>query len=802
MDERERSIIAAHEVGHAICGKVHGDKRKVEEISLFAHGEALGVTVSSQEDNDLPSESDLRARLVALMGGRAAEELLFHEVTGGASNDFEKANQIATTMVTQWGMGRDPEATDGGIVRPRLALVPRPDRRAVAAVRGPGRGDAGDPGDPRRRLRRGAAATLVAHIEHAAPARRLPRRARAGRRRHVRRAVRRPAGRREGRRRVARRRRRGRATGATSWTSRRGGSARRSSPRPCRSRPWRARPRSRRLRTAVAVERGRDLPGGGARGAAGRDLVGRDRVRRVDRGTSRGAGPRRDARRAGRRRRRSVASPQRSSPDRALAAGPSSARPARPPPACSVARSAGSAPASWRPTGSSARTTCAPRVPSGGATRSLPRALTKRYPGGVTALDGLTVDIEPGIVGLVGSNGAGKSTLIKILLGLHRPDERLGDGLRPRRRGRRAPTSASSSATCPSTTACRRTASATDVVSHLAQMSGLPRTAARERTAEVLRHVGPVRGALPGDRRLLDRDEAAGQARPGARPRPAAAAPRRADERPRPGRPRRDARADPPNRHASSGSRSSSPRTSSARSSGSATTSSRSRAASSCGRRRSASFTERTGTLAVEVEDGSDALAARLAAAGLSTIVDGRAVLIASSTSGRTTSSATRSRTSACRSSGSSSGGTASRTCSATRRTDGARRRCHRRSGASAAARARRRRPGRRHDRTRCPSTARPARSTTSAIAATTGPRLGRALRDPVAVHRTASGRPTASAGGGRAKIAPFVLGWSSRSCRRSSILGALDARRPVRRPVERARRRELADPLRHVFSV
>ena len=102
MDERERSIIAAHEVGHAICGKVHGDKRKVEEISLFAHGEALGVTVSSQEDNDLPAESDLRAHLVALMGGRAAEELLFHEVTGGASNDFDKANEIATRMV--WSM--------------------------------------------------------------------------------------------------------------------------------------------------------------------------------------------------------------------------------------------------------------------------------------------------------------------------------------------------------------------------------------------------------------------------------------------------------------------------------------------------------------------------------------------------------------------------------------------------------------------------------------------------------------------------------------------------------------------------
>jgi cell division protease FtsH len=114
MDERERSIIAAHEAGHAVCGFVHGDKRRVEEISLFAHGEALGVTVSSSEDNDLPSETDLRARLVALMGGRVAEELLFHEVTGGASSDFETATSIATSMVVRFGMGRDPEATDEG----------------------------------------------------------------------------------------------------------------------------------------------------------------------------------------------------------------------------------------------------------------------------------------------------------------------------------------------------------------------------------------------------------------------------------------------------------------------------------------------------------------------------------------------------------------------------------------------------------------------------------------------------------------------------------------------------------------
>jgi cell division protease FtsH len=124
MADRDRAIIAAHEVGHAICGRVHGDNRRVEEISLFAHGEALGVTVSSQEDNDLPGESDLRARLIALMGGRAAEELLFHEVTPGAANDFEKATHIATMMVHKWGMGHDPkQKADGPSGRGALSFI-------------------------------------------------------------------------------------------------------------------------------------------------------------------------------------------------------------------------------------------------------------------------------------------------------------------------------------------------------------------------------------------------------------------------------------------------------------------------------------------------------------------------------------------------------------------------------------------------------------------------------------------------------------------------------------------------------
>ncbi len=115
--------------------------------------------------------------------------------------------------------------------------------------------------------------------------------------------------------------------------------------------------------------------------------------------------------------------------------------------------------------------------------------LTKRYRGGVTALDRLTLDIEPGIVGLVGANGAGKSTLLKLLLGLIEPTSgtaRVMD-LDVRRNG---PAVRQMVGYMPEHDCLPPDASATDFVGHMARMSGLPRAAARERTAEVLRHVG------------------------------------------------------------------------------------------------------------------------------------------------------------------------------------------------------------------------------------------------------------------------------------------------------------------------
>ena len=117
------------------------------------------------------------------------------------------------------------------------------------------------------------------------------------------------------------------------------------------------------------------------------------------------------------------------------------------------------------------------------------RALTKRYPGGVTALDGLTVDIGEGVIGLVGANGAGKSTLIKILLGLLPSTDGQATVLDfdPATQGERIRELVGY---MPEHDCLPPDISATEFVAHMARVSGLPAGAARERTADVLRHVG------------------------------------------------------------------------------------------------------------------------------------------------------------------------------------------------------------------------------------------------------------------------------------------------------------------------
>src|SRR4029079_6888420 len=114
--------------------------------------------------------------------------------------------------------------------------------------------------------------------------------------------------------------------------------------------------------------------------------------------------------------------------------------------------------------------------------------LTRRY-GSVTALDAFSISLEPGIIGVVGANGAGKSTLIKILLGLAPPTsgsaQLLGyDAVR------QGPELRQFVGYMPEHDCLPLDVTATDFVGHMAQINGLPRAAARERTAETLRHVG------------------------------------------------------------------------------------------------------------------------------------------------------------------------------------------------------------------------------------------------------------------------------------------------------------------------
>jgi ABC-2 type transport system ATP-binding protein len=116
------------------------------------------------------------------------------------------------------------------------------------------------------------------------------------------------------------------------------------------------------------------------------------------------------------------------------------------------------------------------------------QGLTMRYPG-VTALDDLSVAVDSGVVGLVGANGAGKSTLIKILLGLVPPTSGQGSvlGLDIGRQGQQIRERVGF---MPEYECLPPDVSATEFVVHMARMCGLPPTAARERAADTLRHVG------------------------------------------------------------------------------------------------------------------------------------------------------------------------------------------------------------------------------------------------------------------------------------------------------------------------
>ena len=105
INAEEKRIVAYHEAGHAVVMNVLPEANPVQKVSIIARGMAAGYTLSlPEEDQTLMPRKKLLADMVGLLGGRAAEELVFDDITSGASNDIERVTQMARAMVTRLGM--------------------------------------------------------------------------------------------------------------------------------------------------------------------------------------------------------------------------------------------------------------------------------------------------------------------------------------------------------------------------------------------------------------------------------------------------------------------------------------------------------------------------------------------------------------------------------------------------------------------------------------------------------------------------------------------------------------------------
>src|SRR6476659_8040612 len=105
MSEKERLVTAYHELGHAIVGHMLPNSDPVHKVSIISRGQALGYTISlPTEDKFLTTRAELNDTMAMTLGGRAAEEIVFGEITTGASNDLEKVTETAKQMVMRFGM--------------------------------------------------------------------------------------------------------------------------------------------------------------------------------------------------------------------------------------------------------------------------------------------------------------------------------------------------------------------------------------------------------------------------------------------------------------------------------------------------------------------------------------------------------------------------------------------------------------------------------------------------------------------------------------------------------------------------
>ncbi len=105
ISDAERKITAYHEAGHALVAKLTPGTDPIHKVTIIPRGMALGVTQQLPiEDRYTLSRTNLNATIMVLLGGRAAEEIVFGERTSGAGNDLERVTEISRRMVCEWGM--------------------------------------------------------------------------------------------------------------------------------------------------------------------------------------------------------------------------------------------------------------------------------------------------------------------------------------------------------------------------------------------------------------------------------------------------------------------------------------------------------------------------------------------------------------------------------------------------------------------------------------------------------------------------------------------------------------------------
>jgi len=106
MSKKELELTSYHECGHAIVAAKLHDYDKVHKVTIIPRGRAAGLTWTLPDEERIPRQDFAEGRIAHALGGRAAEELIFHEVSAGATNDIAQATDLARRMVTRWGMSR------------------------------------------------------------------------------------------------------------------------------------------------------------------------------------------------------------------------------------------------------------------------------------------------------------------------------------------------------------------------------------------------------------------------------------------------------------------------------------------------------------------------------------------------------------------------------------------------------------------------------------------------------------------------------------------------------------------------